>query len=47
VTSGGEQHLTIPQHNSLHVGTLNAILNDVVAQLGLEKQEIIEQLFGD
>ena len=42
---GGEQHLTIPQHKSLRVGTLNAILNDVAAHLGQEKQQIIDELF--
>jgi len=45
VTSGGEQHLTIPQHKSLRVGTLNAILSDVAVHLGQEKREIIDELF--
>jgi hypothetical protein len=45
VTPGGVQHLTIPQHKSLRVGTLNAILNDVAAHLSQEKQEIIDELF--
>jgi predicted RNA binding protein YcfA (HicA-like mRNA interferase family) len=46
-TPGGEQHLTIPQHKSLRVGTLNAILSDVAAHLGQEKHVIIDELFGD
>jgi predicted RNA binding protein YcfA (HicA-like mRNA interferase family) len=45
ISPGGEQHLTVPQHKSLRVGTLNAILNDVAAHVGQEKQEIIDELF--
>ena len=45
VTPGGEQHLTVPQHKSRRVGTLNAILNGVAAHLRQEKQKIIDELF--
>lgn len=35
-----------PAHKPLKVGTLNGILNDVAAHLGLEKQMLAERLFG-
>jgi predicted RNA binding protein YcfA (HicA-like mRNA interferase family) len=41
----GEHHLTIPAHNPLKVGTLNAILKDVANHLKLTREEIIKQLF--
>jgi len=46
-SSAGERthHLTIPTHRSLKVGTLNAVLSDVAQYLGMDKQELIHQLF--
>ena len=44
-TQDKEFHLTIPKHSPLRVGTLNNILKDVSAQLGLEKNKLIELLF--
>jgi len=38
-------HLTIPVHEPLKVGTLSAVLADVAGYLGMEKQELIRQLF--
>lgn len=38
-------HITIPNHNPLRIGTLNAILSDVAQHLGMSKQELIERLF--
>jgi len=40
----GEQHVTIPLHSPLRVGTLNAILSDVAAQLGVSKDELIRHV---
>ena len=40
----GEHHITIPRHESLRVGTLSAILNEVAAHLGLTREELIERL---
>jgi predicted RNA binding protein YcfA (HicA-like mRNA interferase family) len=41
----GEHHLTIPNHPSLRVGTLAAILTDVAKHLELSKDELITRLF--
>ena len=41
----GQHHLTIPNHDPLKIGTLNAILTEVAQHLGIPKQEFIAQLF--
>ena len=41
-----EHHLTIPRHKPLRVGTLNGIINEVAAYLEMEKQNLIDNLFG-
>jgi len=41
----GQHHLTIPKHDPLKIGTLNAILTEVAQHLGIPKQELIERLF--
>lgn len=41
----GQHHITIPNHDPLKIGTLNAILTDVAQHLGVSKQELIERLF--
>ena len=41
---GGEHHITIPRHQSLRVGTLNAILKDVAQHLGMERDNLIKSL---
>jgi hypothetical protein len=41
-----EHHITIPRHNPLRVGTLNAILSDVADYLGIDRQVLLEELFG-
>lgn len=43
-TAEGEHHLTIPNHNPVKVGTLNAILRDTAAHLGLSREELIEKI---
>jgi predicted RNA binding protein YcfA (HicA-like mRNA interferase family) len=43
---GNEHHVTVPSHDPLRVGTLSAILNDVAAHLGLERAELVSELFG-
>jgi predicted RNA binding protein YcfA (HicA-like mRNA interferase family) len=45
-TQGGEHHITIPRHESLRVGTLNAILRDVAEHLDIPRQTLLETLFG-
>lgn len=43
---GGEHHVTIPQHQPLRVGTLNSILKDVADHLKMERDDLIESVFG-
>jgi predicted RNA binding protein YcfA (HicA-like mRNA interferase family) len=40
-----EHHITIPAHNPLKIGTLNAILKNVANHFELTKEELIKQLF--
>ena len=43
---GGEHHVTIPAHDVLKVGTLNAILREVAEHFGLARDGLLERLFG-
>ncbi len=45
-TEGGEHHVTIPRHESLRVGTLNAIVRDIAEHLDIPRQTLLETLFG-
>ncbi|MDH7488338.1 MAG: type II toxin-antitoxin system HicA family toxin [Anaerolineae bacterium] len=44
---GGEHHITILRHKPLRVGTLSAILNEVARHVGVDRQTLVEALFGD
>jgi predicted RNA binding protein YcfA (HicA-like mRNA interferase family) len=46
-SSHGEHHVTIPRHAPLSVGTLNAILREIADHLGMDRQAILEGLFGE
>jgi predicted RNA binding protein YcfA (HicA-like mRNA interferase family) len=41
----GQHHVTIPAHNPLKLGTLNAILRGVAEHFGLTKDELLEKMF--
>jgi predicted RNA binding protein YcfA (HicA-like mRNA interferase family) len=41
-----QHHITIPAHDPLKVGTLAAILSDVTDHLQLDRDKLIERLFG-
>lgn len=41
-----EHHVTIPLHNLLKVGTLNSILRDVASYLDIDRNALVEALFG-
>lgn len=41
----GEHHITVPAHNPLKVGTLNAILRDVAEHFDLTRDELLSQIF--
>lgn len=36
----GEHHITIPNHDPLRLGTLNALLNDVAAHHSVSRAEL-------
>lgn len=41
-----QHHVTIPNHDSLRLGTLSGILNDVAVHHGLSREALLERLFG-
>ena len=41
----GEHHVTIPQQDSLRIGTLSAILGDIADHLGITREELAKKLF--
>ena len=41
----GEHHLTIPDHKTLRVGTLAAILGEVAVHFQVERAEVVRRLF--
>ena len=43
-SEGKSNHITIPNHNPIKVGTLNNILNDLSLQLRIPKDQLIEKL---
>ncbi len=42
---GGQHQITIPDHDALKVGTLNAILRDVSEHHGTTRDELLSLLF--
>jgi hypothetical protein len=40
----GEHHVTIPAHNPVRVGTLNAIISDIAVHLGISKDDVLNAL---
>jgi predicted RNA binding protein YcfA (HicA-like mRNA interferase family) len=43
-SSGNTSHITIPNHDTLKLGTLSAILSDAADHLKISKQELIGKL---
>lgn len=41
----GKHHITIPAHDPLKVGTLNAILRDIAEHFSLTRDELLGKLF--
>lgn len=41
----GEHHITIPNHNPIKPGTLNAILKDVAKHFEIDRDELLNRLF--
>ena len=46
VRKGVLHAMTIPAHDPIKIGTLNAILNDLSGRLEISKEELIARLFG-
>jgi predicted RNA binding protein YcfA (HicA-like mRNA interferase family) len=42
----GEHHVTVPAHDPIKIGTLNAILRDVADHASLSREELLEELFS-
>jgi predicted RNA binding protein YcfA (HicA-like mRNA interferase family) len=42
---GHEHKITVPNHKSIKIGTLNHILNDLSDYLEIPKDQLIEQIF--
>jgi predicted RNA binding protein YcfA (HicA-like mRNA interferase family) len=42
----GQQHITIPAHKPLRVGTLRQILKDVASHCLIELSDLLDQLEG-
>lgn len=40
----GQDHVTVPLHDAIRVGTLGAILEEVCIQLDCEREQLIEKL---
>lgn len=40
----GEHHVTIPNHDPLRIGTLNAVLRDVADHFGMSRDELLTKL---
>ncbi len=45
-TECSEHHITIPQHKSLRIGTLAAIMTDVAEHFKISREELQQRLFG-
>ena len=43
----GQHHVTIPAHDPLKIGTLNAILRNVAEHFSLTKDELLERIFNE
>lgn len=42
---GKTDHLTIPNHNPIRIGTLSDILKEAAIQIEISKEELIHKLF--
>ena len=42
---GFENHVTIPEHKPLKVGTLDHIVNEIAGYLEMEHEKLVKELF--
>ncbi|MCX7796175.1 MAG: type II toxin-antitoxin system HicA family toxin [bacterium] len=43
---GHTHNITIPDHHTIKIGTLNNILKDIAEYLRISKEQLIDKLFG-
>jgi predicted RNA binding protein YcfA (HicA-like mRNA interferase family) len=43
---GEPHHIRITNHESLRLGTLNAILSEIAPYLKMDRSDLLQQLFG-
>lgn len=43
---GSEHHITIPNHKPIKIGTLSGVINDIALYLKMDKDELVENIFG-
>ena len=46
ITKPTQHHITVPNHPSIKVGTLSAIVSDVATHLRIERDVLLDQLFA-
>jgi len=44
--TGSEHHVTIPRHKEIKVATLSSILSEVASYLDMDREQVIQELFG-
>lgn len=44
MVGGHSQHITIPNHSPIKVGTLSNILRSIISQTGLSKEQILDMI---
>lgn len=43
---GTVHHITIPAHRQIRIGVLSAVLADAAAYLEIDRQKLLDELFG-
>jgi len=43
---GGQHHITVPAHRRLTIGKINAVLWELVRHFGVERRQLVAELFG-
>ena len=46
ITDAGRHSVTVPMHREMRLGTLDAMVRDVAAHLGVPKSTVREKLFA-
>jgi hypothetical protein len=44
---GADNHITIPAHPTLKLGTLNAIISGVATYLDVDRAQLLREPFGE